>query len=45
MKQIVIIMLLVAFGICLCGCQEKVTKETHEKITIQEIVSEEIVIE
>lgn len=45
MKRIIMITVLVAFGICLCGCQEKVAKEKHETIMTEEIVSEEIVIE
>lgn len=45
MKRIIIITVLVVMGICLCGCQEKVTKERHETITTEEIVSQEIVIE
>ena len=45
MKQIILITVLVALGICLCGCQEKIANEKHETIMTEEIVSEEIVIE
>lgn len=45
MKQIIMITVLVALGVCMCGCQKQITRETHEKITIEEIISEEIVIE
>ena len=42
MKQIIIITVLVALGICMCGCQEKVTKERHETIMTETIESESI---
>jgi hypothetical protein len=45
MKQIILMMVLAAMGICLCGCQEKVTMEKHETIITQEIVSEEIIVQ
>jgi hypothetical protein len=44
MKKLVMITVLVAFGISICGCQQ-ITRETHVKTVTQEIVSEEIVIE
>lgn len=45
MKRIVILMMLIAFGICVTGCQQKVKNEKHKVTHTKTIESQEIVVE
>ena len=45
MGNVIAGMILAGLALCICGCQETVTKEKHETIVTEEVVSEEIVVE
>jgi hypothetical protein len=45
MKNLLIVAVLVAFGVCLVGCHEEVAQEKHETITTEVIISHEIIVE